>query len=205
MDTLDALALVPTPDGYDFVLDGELLGACALEGGRLTHFAVVRDPRRRGIGRRAMELLLETLPAEARLAAEVTAGDQGGQAFARAMGFGIKAVVFDRRVQASDATVELFRPVGAKELALIEASGMRAFPPRLPEQPIFYPVATLAYARRIAADWNVRDPASGHLGVVLRFRVLRDFLDRYPPREAGWPRPRRGTGSPRSRFPTSMR
>ena len=37
-------------------------------------------------------------------------------------------------------SVTLFRPVGANELRLIEATGMRAFPPRLPEQPIFYPV-----------------------------------------------------------------
>jgi ADP-ribosylglycohydrolase len=38
------------------------------------------------------------------------------------------------------ATVTLYRPTGPRELALIEASGYRAFPPRLPEQPIFYPV-----------------------------------------------------------------
>lgn len=36
--------------------------------------------------------------------------------------------------------VTLWRPVGPKELELIQQSGMRAFPPRLPEQPIFYPV-----------------------------------------------------------------
>lgn len=34
----------------------------------------------------------------------------------------------------------LFRPVGPRELALIASSGYQAFPPRLPEQPIFYPV-----------------------------------------------------------------
>jgi len=32
----------------------------------------------------------------------------------------------------------LYRPVVPKELALIEASGWREFPPRLQEQPIFY-------------------------------------------------------------------
>jgi hypothetical protein len=37
-------------------------------------------------------------------------------------------------------TVTLWRPVGPEELALIRAADMRAFPPRLPEQPIFYPV-----------------------------------------------------------------
>lgn len=37
-------------------------------------------------------------------------------------------------------TITLWRPVGKEELQLIEASGWRAFPPRLPDQPIFYPV-----------------------------------------------------------------
>ena len=78
--------------------------------------------------------------------------------------------------------VTLWRPVGPKELALIEQSGMRAFPPRLPEQPIFYPVLTEEYAVKIARDWNV--PASGK-GYVTRFRVRRDFLDGYQVQEAG--------------------
>ena len=49
---------------------------------------------------------------------------------------------------------KLYRPVGSKELALIQASGDRAFPPRLPLQPIFYPVLNEAYAIQIARDWN---------------------------------------------------
>src|SRR4051794_10504908 len=79
-------------------------------------------------------------------------------------------------------TVTLWRPVGPAELRLIEQKGMREFPPRLPEQPIFYPVLTRAYAVKIARDWNV--PASG-AGFVTRFRVLKSFLDRYTPQEAG--------------------
>jgi hypothetical protein len=47
-------------------------------------------------------------------------------------------------------TTTLFRPVGQQELDLIAASGYRAFPPRLPEQPIFYPVLNEAYATQIA-------------------------------------------------------
>lgn len=39
----------------------------------------------------------------------------------------------------------LYRPVGIEELALVFDSGMRAFPPRLPEQPIFYPVTNFGY------------------------------------------------------------
>ena len=59
---------------------------------------------------------------------------------------------------------------------------MRAFPPRLPDQPIFYPVLTEEYATKIARDWNV--PSSGK-GYVTRFAVQKAFLDRYPVEEAG--------------------
>ena len=79
-------------------------------------------------------------------------------------------------------TITLWRPVGPNELALIRESGMAAFPPRLPQQPIFYPVTTEAYVVKIARDWNV--PASGS-GFVTRFEVRRDFLDRYQRQLAG--------------------
>ena len=82
-------------------------------------------------------------------------------------------------------TTVLYRPVGAAELALIEASGFAAFPPRLAHQPIFYPVLDEAYAVQIARDWNTRDAASGHVGCVTRFRVRSDFLARYPVRTVG--------------------
>ena len=79
-------------------------------------------------------------------------------------------------------TIVLWRPVGPEELELIRRSGMRAFPPRLPEQPIFYPVLTEEYAAKIARDWNVKTSGAGY---VTRFRVRRDFLDRYEVQEAG--------------------
>ena len=79
-------------------------------------------------------------------------------------------------------TNTLFRPVGPKELALIEASGWKAFPPRLPDQPIFYPVTNEEYAIQIARDWNV--PASGS-GYVIRFEVHTEFLKRYTPQIVG--------------------
>ena len=82
----------------------------------------------------------------------------------------------------TDATKVLWRPVGPKELALIEDSCMTAFPPRLPEQPIFYPVLTEDYAIKIARDWNVK--ASGS-GFVTRFDVATAFLDGYDVQEAG--------------------
>jgi hypothetical protein len=81
-----------------------------------------------------------------------------------------------------EETIALWRPVGAAELRLIEAAGMRAFPPRLPEQPIFYPVLTEEYAVKIARDWNAR---AGGTGYVTRFRVRKSFLARYEVRDAG--------------------
>ncbi len=82
----------------------------------------------------------------------------------------------------AEDTVTLWRPVGPAELALIRASGMRAFPPRLPEQPIFYPVLSEEYAVKIARNWNA--PASGK-GYVTRFRVTKAFLDLYDVRAVG--------------------
>ena len=79
-------------------------------------------------------------------------------------------------------TTILYRPVGPKELALIAASGYREFPPRLPEQPIFYPVLNEDYARQIARDWNV--DASG-AGYVTRFAVRTEFAARYPAQTVG--------------------
>jgi hypothetical protein len=73
-------------------------------------------------------------------------------------------------------TVTLFRPVGPVELELIKASGFRRFPPRLPEQPIFYPVTNQRYAEEIAERWNVKDSGSGF---VTRFEVRADFIVRY--------------------------
>lgn len=82
-------------------------------------------------------------------------------------------------------TTLLWRPVGQAELELIQASGWRAFPPRLAHQPIFYPVANEEYAVQIARDWNAKDAASGYVGYVTRVRVRSDFLARYPLETAG--------------------
>jgi len=79
-------------------------------------------------------------------------------------------------------TTTLFRPVGPAELALIEKSGWKAFPPRLPDQPIFYPVLNEGYAIQIARDWNV--PASGS-GYVTRFEIDSAFVARYPKKIVG--------------------
>jgi len=74
-------------------------------------------------------------------------------------------------------TVTLWRPTGSKELALVEASGWTAWPPRLLDQPIFYPVTNEAYATQIARDWNTTcDDKIGH---VTRFHVRKAYLDQY--------------------------
>ena len=70
----------------------------------------------------------------------------------------------------------LFRPVGPKEMELIRETGYRAFPPRLPEQPIFYPVLNEEYATQISRNWNV--PSKG-VGYVTKFYVRTRFLSRY--------------------------
>jgi hypothetical protein len=62
---------------------------------------------------------------------------------------------------------------------LIRATGFREFPPRLPEQPIFYPVLTEEYAAQIARDWNTKDQRSGFVGYVLRFQVRTEFLQKH--------------------------
>ncbi len=79
-------------------------------------------------------------------------------------------------------TVTLYRPIGSKELELIVQSGYRDFPPRLPEQPIFYPVLNEEYATQIARDWNVKASGSGY---VTRFQVNKEFLDRYDVQTVG--------------------
>lgn len=63
----------------------------------------------------------------------------------------------------------LYRPVGLQELLLVYRSDMRRFPPRLPEQPIFYPVLTAQYADEIARVWNA---TSGDMaGYVTEFEL----------------------------------
>ncbi|MCY7377049.1 MAG: hypothetical protein LH472_13905 [Pyrinomonadaceae bacterium] len=81
-------------------------------------------------------------------------------------------------------TITLFRPTGKNELALIEASDFTAFPPRLPEQPIFYPVLNEEYATQIARDWNAKYNAD-KVGYVTKFAVRKDFLDNYETKIVG--------------------
>ena len=82
------------------------------------------------------------------------------------------------------ATTLLYRPVNQQELDLIAASNWRSFPPRLPEQPIFYPVLNEEYAVQISRDWNV--PYYG-VGYVVRFAVDTDYLAQFGVENVGGP------------------
>ena len=75
----------------------------------------------------------------------------------------------------SDVVV-MYRPTGPAEMTLLEDANLLRWPPRLPEQPIFYPVTNEQYAIDIASQWNVKD--SG-IGYVTRFCVKKAFADRY--------------------------
>ena len=82
--------------------------------------------------------------------------------------------------------MELFRPVGQKEYELIEQSGFKKFPPRLPEQPIFYPVLSEKYAIEIASKWNTKDSLfSGNTGYVLRFYISDEYISKFDIQIAG--------------------
>lgn len=81
--------------------------------------------------------------------------------------------------------ITLYRPVGQKELDLIAAAGYREFPPRLPDQPIFYPVLTREYAEHIARDWNTKDERSGYVGYILEFQVDAAYLSQFEVRKVG--------------------
>jgi len=82
-------------------------------------------------------------------------------------------------------SLALFRPVGPKELTLIRDSDYREFPPRLPAQPIFYPVLNREYAEQIARDWNSTDRATGLRGYVTAFAVDAAFAKRYDVQTVG--------------------
>ena len=79
----------------------------------------------------------------------------------------------------------LYRPVGQAEYDLIAASGFTAFPPRLPEQPIFYPVLNEQYAREINEKWNRFEKAAGYTGYVTMFEIDDKYASRFPVQVVG--------------------
>ena len=79
-------------------------------------------------------------------------------------------------------TVTLYRPTGPRELELVRQSGFTRWPPRLPEQPVFYPVANEQYAIEIATGWNIKESGGGY---VTRFHVKKSFMDQYEVHQVG--------------------
>jgi hypothetical protein len=77
----------------------------------------------------------------------------------------------------------LYRPVGLHELRLIYESGLTAFPPRLPEQPIFYPVLNIEYARQIAFEWNTK--SEPYAGYVTEFEVDDEYVSQFERKNVG--------------------
>jgi hypothetical protein len=73
----------------------------------------------------------------------------------------------------------LYRPVGLKEMELILTADNKGFPPRLPEQPFFYPVLNVEYANQIARDWNTKESKSGFAGFVTQFNIEPDYLKQF--------------------------
>ncbi|XVV17413.1 hypothetical protein ACQP2X_24440 [Actinoplanes sp. CA-131856] len=71
--------------------------------------------------------------------------------------------------------VTLWRSVGQGVLDAVASSGWRAWPPQLPDQPIFSAVSDRQLAVRICRERAV--PAEG-VGYVVRFDLPRRFLDR---------------------------
>ena len=74
-----------------------------------------------------------------------------------------------------EETVTLYRPCGEKELELVKSSNYKSWPPRLPDQPIFYPVTNEKYAIEVT-KWNVTREG---IGYVTKFEVLKHFMEQY--------------------------
>ena len=85
-------------------------------------------------------------------------------------------------MEEENETIVLYRPTGPEELLLVKGSGYRKWPPRLPEQPIFYPVTNEIYAKEIATQWNIKDSGVGY---VTRFRVKKIFIQNYELHQVG--------------------
>lgn len=79
-------------------------------------------------------------------------------------------------------TTYLYRPINQAEFNLIKQTGWTKFPPRLPEQPFFYPVINEEYAIQISTEWNV--PAYG-VGYVTKFAVKTEYLKKYKIQNVG--------------------
>ncbi len=81
----------------------------------------------------------------------------------------------------SDDFIEMFRPVGPNELKILKDLNFKEWPPRLPEQPIFYPVTNERYANEIT-QWNVKQFG---IGFVTKFKIRKSFIKEYEIKTVG--------------------
>lgn len=81
--------------------------------------------------------------------------------------------------------MQLYRPVGQAEYDLIAASAFTAYPPRLPQQPIFYPVLNERYAREISEKWNRRHADAQYTGYVTTFEIDDAYIAQFPVQTVG--------------------
>lgn len=79
-------------------------------------------------------------------------------------------------------TTKLYRPVNRAELNLIQDSGWKKFPPRLPDQPIFYPVTNQEYASQITTEWNLPFYKNGF---VTEFELSNQYLSKFKVEKVG--------------------
>jgi len=68
-------------------------------------------------------------------------------------------------------------------MAKVFEAGMKGFPPRLPEQSIFYPVLVQEYADQTAATWNTKEEP--FVGYVIEMEILDEYGARFTPQTVG--------------------
>src|SRR5438093_11552808 len=73
----------------------------------------------------------------------------------------------------------LWRTVGFHEMEKVFEAGMKGFPPRLPEQSIFYPVLVQEYADQTVATWNTKEEP--FVGYVIEMEILDEYGARFTP------------------------
>ena len=80
-----------------------------------------------------------------------------------------------------EETITMYRPCSRKELDLVIQSAYSKWPPRLPEQPIFYPVTNQQYAAEIN-KWNLSQYGNAY---ITKFKVKKSFVQRYDIQQVG--------------------
>jgi len=68
-------------------------------------------------------------------------------------------------------------------LKLVASTQYTSFPPRLPDQPIFYPVMNFEYAEQIARDWNTK--SNSFAGFVTQFEIDGEYAKQFPVQVVG--------------------